>query len=62
MKLGRQKNKQQTANRGFKKLAVLWLNEHLSFVSIAMLADSFVFRNRQLHKPANRYRQANSRN
>lgn len=41
-------------NSGFKKLAVQWLNEHLFFVSSAVLADSFVLRNRQLLKPANR--------
>jgi hypothetical protein len=41
-------------NSGFKKLAVQWLNEHLCFVSSAVLADSFVLRNRQLLKPANR--------
>ena len=42
------------ANSGFKKLAVQWLNEVLCFVSSAVLADSFVLRNRQLLKPANR--------
>jgi hypothetical protein len=41
-------------NNGFKKLAVQWLIEHLSFVSSVVLADSFVLRNRQLLKPANR--------
>lgn len=45
---------QRTANSGFKKLAVQWLNEHLCFVSSAVLADSFVLRNRQLLKPTNR--------
>ena len=39
-------------NSGFKKLAVQWLIEHLCFVSSAVLADSFVLRNRQLLKPA----------
>jgi len=29
-----------TANSGFKKLAVQWLNEHLFFVSSVALADS----------------------
>jgi hypothetical protein len=43
-------------NSGFKKLAVQWLDEHLCFVSSAVLADSFVLRNRQLLKPAKRYR------
>jgi hypothetical protein len=46
----------QGAHSGFKKLAVQWLNEHLSFVSSVVLADSFVLRNRQLLKPAKRYR------
>jgi len=44
-------------NSGFKKLAVMWLIEHLCFVSSAVLADSFVLRNRQLLKPAKRWRQ-----
>ena len=47
----------RTANNGFKKLAVTCFNEHLCFVSSAVLADSFVFRNRQLLKPAKRYSQ-----
>jgi hypothetical protein len=38
-------------NSGFKKLAVQWLNEHLFFVSIIVLADSFVLRSRQLLTP-----------
>lgn len=41
-------------NSGFKKLAAQWLIEHLCFVSSVVLADSFVPRNRQLLKPANR--------
>jgi hypothetical protein len=41
-------------NSGFKKLAVQWFNEQLCFVSNSVLADSFVFRNRQLLKPTNR--------
>ncbi len=45
------------ANSGFKKLAVTCLNELLFFVSNAVLADSFVLRNRQLLKPAKRYAQ-----
>jgi hypothetical protein len=44
-------------NSGFKKLAVQWLNEHLCFLSSVVLADSFVLRNRQHLKPANRYGQ-----
>lgn len=43
-----------TGNSGFKKLAVTWLNEHLFFVSSAVLADSFELRNRQLLKLAKR--------
>jgi len=50
-------DRRASGNSGFKKLAVQWLNEHLCFVSSAVLADSFVLRNRQLLKPANRYRQ-----
>jgi hypothetical protein len=46
-----------SANNGFKKLAVLWLTEHLYFVLSVVLADSFVLRNRQLLKPAKRYLQ-----
>ena len=50
------KEKRKTSdNSGFKKLAVQWLNEVLCFVSSSVLADSFVLRNRQLLKPANRY-------
>jgi hypothetical protein len=51
-------DRRATDNSGFKKLAVQWLNEHLCFVSSVVLADSFVLRNRQLLKPANRYLQA----
>ena len=50
-------NRTAAGNSGFKKLAVTCLNEHLCFVSSAVLADSFVLRNRQLLKPANRYGQ-----
>ncbi len=49
-------DRRASANSGFKKLAVQWLNEHLCFVSSAVLADSFVLRNRQLLKPTKRYR------
>jgi hypothetical protein len=45
----------RSANSGFKKLAVLWLNEVQFFNQTFVLADSFVLRNRQLLKPANRY-------
>lgn len=44
----------RTANSGFKKLTVQWLNEVLCFVLSSVLADSFVLRNRQLLKPAKR--------
>ena len=44
-----------TYNNTYKKLAVQWLNEVLCFVLSSVLADSFVLRNRQLFKPANRY-------
>jgi hypothetical protein len=44
----------RTANSGFKKLAVLWLNEALCFVSSSVVADSFVLRNRQLLVAAKR--------
>ena len=47
----------RTGNSGFKKLAVQWLNEHLCFVSSSVVADSLVLRNRQLLKPAKRYKQ-----
>jgi hypothetical protein len=50
-------DRRASGNSGFKKLAVQWLIEHLCFVSSVVLADSFVLRNRQLLKPANRYRQ-----
>ncbi len=45
----------RTANSGFKKLAVQWLNEVQFSNQIFVQADSFVLRNRQLLKPANRY-------
>jgi len=44
--------------RTYKKLAILWLNEHLCFVSSSVVADSFVLRNRQLLVAAKRYAQA----
>jgi len=49
------KQARAAANSGFKKLAVTRLNEDLFFVSIAVLADSFVLRNRQLLNPPKRY-------
>jgi len=42
-------------NSTYKKLAVLWLNEALCFVSSSVVADSLVLRNRQLLVAANRY-------
>ena len=51
-----ERRRRAAANSGFKKLAVQWLIEHLCFVSSGVLADSFVLRNRQLLKPAKRYR------
>jgi hypothetical protein len=44
----------RTANSTYKKLAVQWLNEALSFVSSSVLADSLVLRNRQLLVAAKR--------
>ncbi len=44
-------------NSGFKKLAVQWLNEVQFFNQTFVQVDSFVLRNRQLLKPAKRYRQ-----
>ena len=42
-------------NSGFKKLAVQWLNQVQFFNQTFLQVDSFVLRNRQLLKPANRY-------
>jgi len=44
-------------NSGFKKLAVQWLNQVQFSNQTFVQVDSFVLRNRQLLKPANRYRQ-----
>lgn len=52
-----ERRRRAAANSEFKKLAVQWLNESLCFVSISVVADSFVLRNRQLLKPAKRYLQ-----
>jgi len=46
-----------SGNSGFKKLAVQWLIEHSTSHQHLWWLDSFVLRNRQLLKPANRYRQ-----
>lgn len=42
------------ANMGLAKVAVHWLIEHLCFVSSAVLAESFVLRNRHLRQAPNR--------
>jgi len=44
----------RTGNSGFKKLAVHWLIEVQFSNKSFVVADSFVLRNRQLFKPANR--------
>ncbi len=44
-------------NSGFKKLAVQWLNQVQFFNQTFVQVDSFVLRNRQLLKPAKRYKQ-----
>jgi len=44
----------KTANSGFAKVAVQWLNEAKRFVSSFLVADSLVLRNRQLLAAANR--------
>jgi len=41
-------------NSTYKKLAVQWLNEALSFVSSSVLADSLVLRNPLLRQAPNR--------
>lgn len=43
-----------TANSGFKKLAVQWLQEVQFSKETFVVADSLVLRNRQLLKPTNR--------
>jgi len=47
--------KQRTANSGFKKLAVQWLNQVQFSNQTFVQVDSFVLRNRQLLVAANRY-------
>jgi len=42
-------------NSGFKKLAVQWSNEHLCFVSSAVVAGSLVLRNPLLRQSPNHY-------
>ncbi len=48
-------NRRATANCTCKKWAVQWVNEDLCFAASALLADSFVLRNRQLFVAANRW-------
>jgi hypothetical protein len=43
-----------TANSSLAKVVVQWLIKHLCFVSSAVLADSFVRRNRHLRQAAKR--------
>jgi len=47
-------NRKAAHNSTYKKLAVQWVNEVLCFLSISVLADSLVLRNRQLLVAANR--------
>ena len=47
----------RTGNSGFKKLAAQWLIEHSTSHQHLWWLDSFVLRNRQLLKPAKRYKQ-----
>lgn len=49
------KDRSTAGNSTYKKLAVQWLFEALSFVSSSLLADSFRLRNRQLLVAAKRY-------
>ncbi len=44
----RQMKQKTVPNSSYKKLALQWLNEALSFVSSSVLADSFELRNRHL--------------
>jgi len=48
-------------NSGFKKLAVQWLNQVQFFNQTFLQVDSFVLRNRQLLKPANRWVQGDKK-
>jgi hypothetical protein len=47
-------DRRASGNSGFKKLAVQWLYEHSTSHQHLWWLDSFVLRNRQLLKPANR--------
>jgi hypothetical protein len=51
-------DRRPAGNSGFKKLAVQWLIEHSTSHQHLWWLDSFVLRNPQLLKPANRYLQA----
>ena len=51
------KDRRAACNSGFKKLAVQWLNQVQFSNQTYVQGDSFVLRNRQLLKPANRYLQ-----
>jgi hypothetical protein len=55
------RTKTPAGNSTYKKLAVQWLNEALCFVSISVVVDSFVLRNRQLLVAAKRYWQGAER-
>ena len=50
-------DRRAAGNSGFKKLAVQWLNQVQFSNQTFVQGDSFVLRNRQLLKPANRYSQ-----
>ncbi len=49
-------DRRASGNSGFKKLAVQWLNEVQFSNQTFVVEDSFVLRNRQLLKPAKRYK------
>jgi hypothetical protein len=49
-------DRRASGNSGFKKLAVQWFIEHSTSHQLLWWLDSFVLRNRQLLKPAKRYR------
>jgi len=48
-------DRRASGNSGFKKLAAQWLIEHSTSHQHLWWPDSFVLRNRQLLKPANRW-------
>jgi hypothetical protein len=51
-------DRRASGNKGFKKLAVQWLNQVQFSNQTFVQVDSFVLRNRQLLKPPKRYRSA----